>query len=347
MTTYTNNILKTEPTVFRLPDAYKDYLKDMLLPIRYPDDSFHSYVEQMTQVLQETSFIWKDIQRLSELSRAHNGQGPAAIKITNLPVDDNIPLPEAGANSRKKIAKAHYLSENLLTMIASMFGEPYSIHHEGKGLISNFIPNPRSEGDITGLGAKTALEWHIENTTARVASGKERAPKALLITGVKQTEAPPQTKISDIRLALSLMKPEDIVLLSQPLFKFLLPPRWRQEGQESPSYRACILEYSPDLTVNGVFYGDMIAQIDSIKAQKAVENLVEALEEVALYETVEPGSCLVIDNRVAAHARTAFQPTFDAQGRTSRWIQRLLVTETLANFDDWEASDERVFIPRF
>ena len=59
-------------------------------------------------------------------------------------------------------------------------------------------------------------------------------------------------------------------------------------------------------------------------AQHALATLREHLEARAVGVVLEPGDLLLVDNRRAVHARTAFSPRYDG---TDRWIQRLLVLQ--------------------
>ena len=102
----------------------------------------------------------------------------------------------------KRIEKPSYLSENALLLVATLFGEPYSMACEGRGLVNNLIPTQATSTDLTGLGANSDLRFHIENSALRFLTGRDCSPKALFLTGVRQDITPPLTRLSDARPAL-------------------------------------------------------------------------------------------------------------------------------------------------
>src|SRR5262249_26294910 len=189
------------------------------------------------------------------------------------------------------------------------------------------------------------------NAALRFMTGRECAPKALFITGVRQDRSPPYTRVSDARLALDLLGAEDRRLLASPAFKVRLPYRWRTYG---PGYAATTTQFIPlvecrpgGTVINAAFYGDMIAEVASPRAQAAAERFEEALEQVAVNEIVAPGEMLGIDNRCTLHARTPFPASFDEAGRAHRWAQRIFITDDLENFAGWDVTDDAVFAPNF
>ena len=113
------------------------------------------------------------------------------IKFKNLPVDENIPMPPTEHNNYSRIDKKSYISENILVLISLIYGEPYSMYHEGKGLVNNLIPSKNRKNDFTGLGSSVELGFHIENSALRYLKEGNCSPKALLLGGVRQQRPPP------------------------------------------------------------------------------------------------------------------------------------------------------------
>lgn len=333
-----------------LTDACRDRLKARLSAIKYPQDGYSLYLAQIANVRKSVVDEFADLGCFLN-DTVNDRERYAAIRIVNLPVDEEVPLPPADGGSLKRIERERYLSENLLTLVASLFGSPYSMFCEGKGLINNLIPSRRASNELTGLGATSDLRFHIENAALRFMTGRDCAPKALFITGVRQDRSPPYTRVSDARLALDLLDPEDRRLLASASFQVRLPYRWRTFA---PGYAGVtttfipLVEFRPGGTViNAAFYGDMIAEAASPRAQAAAERFEAALEEVAVNEIVAPGEMLGIDNRCTLHARTPFPASFDEAGRAHRWAQRIFITDDLENFAGWEATDDAVFAPNF
>ena len=341
---------KTQIHVKRLSDGERAAVHDAVRDIVYPASNYRPYVDRIKAVRQELRHVFADLIDREDLSRSHPHYG-GAIKVENLPVDDFVPPPPLQGGSLKHIGKPTSVSENVLTLIASFFGEPYSMFCEGRGLVNNLVPTQTTSTELTGLGAASDLRFHIENSALRFLTGQDCAPKALLLTGVRQDVAPPFTRLSDARAALALLSPEDRRTLSSAAYRIRLPYRWRsfREGYDTiVTPRVPLVRATPDgLLVNAALYGDMIADYAHSAAEVAARNFEAALEEVSLDEVVEPGELLCIDNRVTLHARTPFQASFDAEGRARRWVQRLFVTDSLDNFQQWDETDDGVFAPTF
>jgi L-asparagine oxygenase len=333
-----------------LSDSCRQKLGARLSGITYPEDNYSEYQKQIGAVRKIVEHEFCDLSCFLN-DNINDYQQPAAIKIMNLPVSESVPMPPADGGSLKRIKKNDYISENLLMLIASFFGSPYSMYCEGKGLINNLIPSRRAANELTGLGATSDLRFHIENAALRFMTGCECAPKALFLIGVKQDVAPPYTRLSDARLALDLVTAEDRRILCSPAFKIKLPYRWRKYR---PQYETLATDFVPlvqyrptGIIVNAAFYGDMVIEVASARAREAAANFENALEQVGIDEVVEPGQMLGIDNRRTLHARTPFNATFDGFGRAHRWAQRVFVTDSLANFEDWQETDFAVFAPNF
>jgi hypothetical protein len=343
-------VKKTQIHVKRLTDGERAEVHDAIRDIVYPESRYRPYLDQIRMVRNRLRHVFSDLVDREDLSRSYPHYA-GAIKIENLPVDAFVPPPPVQGGSLKRIEKPSSISENVLILIASFFGEPYSMFCEGRGLVNNLVPTRSTSTELTGLGAASDLRFHIENSALRFLTGHDCSPKALLLTGVSQDVTPPYTRLSDARAALALIDPEDRKVLSSAAYRIRLPYRWRsfRDGYETvitprvPLVRAT----SEGLMVNAALYGDMIADYAYPAAERAARNLEAALEEVSLDEVVEPGELLCIDNRVTLHARTPFKASFDAEGRARRWVQRVFVTESLANFQHWDATDDGVFAPTF
>lgn len=344
------NTYQTPVYTKRLTDQERDFLKALLIPIPYPEHDYEPYLRKITEIQNQLHPIFSDIIERRTLSR-YAPDPIGAIKIENLPTDDEIPAPPVGGGRLKWIEKSSYISENVLVLIGSIFGQPYSMFCEGRGLVNNLIPMKMTSNDLTGLGATSDLKLHIENSALRFLTGKNCSPTAMFLLGVKQDDYPPYTQLSDARAALTLLSPAEIHSLMQPVYRVRLPYRWRnfRDGYSqvvSPPI-PLIHEASDGLYINAAFYGDMIAEYGTAACERAAQAFEAALNEVALNEIVSPGEILCMDNRIVLHARTPFNATFDEHGRAYRWVQRLFVTDDLNHFADWETQDNRIFSPNF
>ncbi|MGP9818397.1 TauD/TfdA family dioxygenase [Salinarimonas sp. NSM] len=340
----------TQPLHLHLDDRTRDRLATCLRDIVYPAAGFEAYVETIRAAFAPLTDVFAPVRAFLDEGTPADRR-PGAIKITNLPLSTAIPKPPLDASALTRIDKPDYLSENLLTAIASLFGEPYSMHCEGRGLVNNLIPTRTTSEQITGLGASSDLRFHAENAALRFLTERDCAPAALFLLGVAQEPTPPRTRLSDARAALALVDSADRELLAQPLYAIKLPYRWRgyRPGYDTLSTRLVPLveEDERGLVVHAAFYGDMIAHVVDAAAERAARAFEAALEEVSHDVIVSPGELIGIDNRTTLYARTPFRATFDEEGRARRWVQRVFVTKDLRAFSDWDAPQERVYAPRF
>lgn len=270
------------------------------------------------------------------------------MKFKNLPTDNNVPMPPIDQSLYSRIDKKSYISENILVLIGLIYGEPYSMYYESKGLVNNLIPLKNAKKDFTGVGSAVELGFHIENSALRYMTSKNCSPKALLLTGVRQQENPPITPIADAREALKLLCDEDIKMLFKPHYKIKLPYRWRID-KNSKNYKTEFIpilnKVNESLFCNGAFYGDMIEEVKTERAQTALKNFEKALYDTMIQEVIKPGEVVCIDNRVMYHSRFKFDAKFNSNGQAYRWIQRIFVTEDLSNFEGLVKNSDRVYSP--
>ncbi|WP_455474914.1 hypothetical protein [Bartonella sp. B30(2025)] len=212
------------------------------------------------------------------------------IIIKNSPTNKKIffsPDPDIYTPS----AKSGNVSENFLTGIASLIGEPYSIQFEGKELVNNLIPKLKSKSQYTGIGFDVELDFHIENAALKHFSKTNVSPTGLLLFGIRQDPKGPLTKISDSRISIKELSQEDINTLSSKFYNIKLPYRWRISN--SPEYEETPLvpiiskdhEY-PD--ISAVFYPGMIKS-SSTKAEKALKNFYKLIKKNSIAIDISPG----------------------------------------------------------
>ena len=341
---------RTAPLQIEFDNFSRDQIREKLEKIQYPETGFQRYVDKIKELHNDKSLrsILAPLLPFLDKSISYVDR-PSSIKLLNLPFDSDLLMPPSDNVNLKRIEKNSSLSENLLTLIATLFGQPYSMHYEGRGLINNLVPSRATSKQITGLGATSDLRFHTENVALRFNTEHDCSPAALFLTGVRQDVRSPKTRLSDARLALELLGEADKIQLAGRNYKIKLPFRWRPHMSESfheHSPMVPLTEWTADgLVVHAAFYGDMIADVRSPDAERAAKNFEAALEEVALDEVVVPGEMLGIDNNFTLHARTPFDATFDLDGRAMRWVQRVFITDTLDRFDSWKAMDECVYAP--
>lgn len=129
--------------------------------------------------------------------------------FNNLPVDETINGSPKFLESGPEF-KSGCVSENVLCMIGTMLGEPYSIFFEGQELVNNLTPHLETSNQYTGLGSDVELDLHIENSALRFFDEHDYSPLGLLLLGVRHqsdSNGGPYTTVVDARLALSQLNP--------------------------------------------------------------------------------------------------------------------------------------------
>lgn len=103
----------------------RDLLKKELLNIIYPKEDYAKYDHIFHKAIKHNNLT----QSLPNFY--------AAVKFTNLPKDDNIPMLRINQRVYSRIDKESYISENVLVFIGLIDQERYSMYDERKSL-NNF-----------------------------------------------------------------------------------------------------------------------------------------------------------------------------------------------------------------
>lgn len=238
------------------------------------------------------------------------GNPQGFLLLPNQPIGD-IPATPA---DRQTLAKADYHSEWLLLQATALLGDPIGYPQESDGsLINNVFPQATQARQLSSDSFDTELDLHTENAFHQV------PPDFLALLCLR---AAPQddaiTYIASVEKMLQVIDAETTDLLFQETFNFL--------SDYCLSEKSCRIDlgrYRPML------YGQrarpylrfdphfMLAR--SAQMQRLIEEIKEIAWSVAQPIRLAAGDLLIIDNRRAAHARSAFQAQFDG---SDRWIQR-------------------------
>ncbi len=92
---------------------------------------------------------------------------------------------------------------------------------------------------------------------------------------------------------------------------------------------------APEIRV--ALYGDLVEGTTE-SARRALSSLSQALTATRRFVYTRPGRMVIVDNRLACHARAGFPARFDGM---DRWLQRLMVTESLWPLRQWRQGLER------
>jgi hypothetical protein len=268
----------------------------------------------------------------------------AALVVEGLPFD-----PTVRAALKDPIVavapKSSRLSEGLLMAVTARCGYLYGVRTEGEGAIVNLCPTVAHKKSFTGLGSTQVLGLHIENgLLARLGGGL--GPGGLVLIGLHGDPAGnPKTFVADARRALRRTGPKVERELRQIKgFYQRLPQRWRAPGRPDGRLAAPVAGSGDNISFAFALYGDMI-EATSMRSRHALNAFADALEAEAVGIEVIPGRMLVINNRIAAHGRDSFPPTFGPDGTPFRWLQRAFWTNRPQAFATWNRSGPRVLLP--
>jgi hypothetical protein len=237
-----------------------------------------------------------------------------ALLIKGLPVGqltDTPPTPTTPTNK-------DHTSELTLLAVAKALGEPIGYKPElGGRLIQNLVPTQTNQDRQVSTSSKVPLMFHTE------AAFHPYRPAYLLLLCLKG-DANAVTTLASIR--------EVLPFLSDEVKKTLFEPRFRTAVDESYlNGRANVLgESIPVLSGDAerptmVFDADLMIGVDD-EAQAALMALSQAVEAHHTGVCLETGDLLIVDNAVAVHGRSQYNPRFDG---TDRWLQRTFVVDNL------------------
>ncbi|HEY7420118.1 MAG TPA: TauD/TfdA family dioxygenase [Ktedonobacteraceae bacterium] len=297
-----NHILQlTEEEHSRLRTAFEDL----------PSINVHAWEDELiTEVELRSKYIPDHLAKLLIQFRKHsNDEG--MLLIRNLPIDHYLPpTPDGGGVS---LEKTSYISEYTLLAIMLHLGEPIAYEDEKNGMLIQNICPVRGKEEAQENTGSTYLEFHTED-----AFHPYRPDFIGLLCLKPDHERIAATAAASIRRALSMLPGKTQELLRQPLYRIRLSSSFTSDtvfSQQLPVLWGDVLE--PNISVD--FYG---MEALTFPAQLALKTLEEALLKVTISHRLVTGDLMIVDNRVAAHARTAFPPRYDGQ---DRWIQRLFV----------------------
>ena len=150
----------------------------VLNDIKYDPNGSFEYIKQIQEV---SSFCLSERLKKILYDQKTSFQPSPYLIFKNIPFDDEIYT----TSCRTRLTKKNHLSENIIVMISLGIGEPYSISFEGDELVNNLIPVKKEENSYTGLGSKSELDFHIENSALKFSSYGDLSPKGLLLNGVR------------------------------------------------------------------------------------------------------------------------------------------------------------------
>nr|BBH88084.1 L-asparagine oxygenase [Thermosporothrix sp. COM3] len=244
-----------------------------------------------------------------------NSNDYGTLLLRNLPVDASLPpTPKDG----KICPKSTHVSECCLLFLMSFLGQFIAYADEKDGeIIHNICPVPGQEQKQENTGS-VLLEFHTEN-----AFHPYKPDYVGLYCLRPDHDLQAKTGTASVRRAINRISSRVLELLRQPLYRNRLAPSFMHNGS-APLYSAPLPiltgdYFEPDLCID-FFSTEALTPV----ADAALQIFKEALKQVLIQHALEPGDLIIVDNRTAAHTRSAFTPRYDGH---DRWLQRLFVVE--------------------
>jgi L-asparagine oxygenase len=211
------------------------------------------------------------------------------------------------------------VSEFTLLTVARRLGQPVGyLPEHGGDLIQNLVPTKSNADRQVSTSSKVQLMFHTE------AAFHPHRPKYLLLLCLRGDENA-LTTLSSIF--------EVLPQLSEQVVDTLFQPRFRTAVDESYLHGRSNVLGPPMPVLRGerhrptmVFDADLMVGIDE-EADEALRTLSAAVEAQHTGVALQAGDLLVVDNNVAVHGRSPYQPRFDGY---DRWLQRSMVVADLA-----------------
>lgn len=253
------------------------------------------------------------------------------LLICGLPVDENPPPTPLTEESTPVHVLPVVSAVQLLIMC--LLGEPISYRDEKKGeLIQNVHPVAGYDERQENTGS-VFLEFHTED-----GFHPYRPDFVSLICLRQDHDKLARTASASIRRALPLLPQTVIDVLRRPDFRIRLSSSFGDEDR----YAAPQPVLTGGCSVPDVCVDMHASQPLTDSAAWALGQLRKALESVAVEVALTPGDLLIVDNRTALHARTAFTPRYDG---ADRWLRRMFVSTDFRRSQPARADRSHICVP--
>lgn len=196
-----------------------------------------------------------------------------------------------------------------LLALGSLLGEvfSYSNHRDGK-LIFDIFPVKADAGEQLGTG--TELDWHTDDAHAQ-----DQCDFICLLC--LQGDPNALTLVTNEDWFMHV-KPEVQELLMRNVFT--IHPDKSYHGAESLTTPVIKQDKSGTIELR---YDPSFTETDDEDAKAALSGLEKTFAENSTSVALKSGDFLVINNKVAAHARSNFNPSYEK--KKDRWLKRVIV----------------------
>lgn len=256
--------------------------------------------------------------------RRHSG-ARGSLVIAGLPVDETaLPDTPSVADSVQREAT---VSAAVLMMVACGLGDPAAYLAEKAGaLVHDVVPVPGRES-FSGNAGSALLTFHNEN-----AFHQHEPDYVLLLCLRADHERIAGLRTACLREVLPLLTEASREALFAPEFITAPPPSFGADGATRSAQPVLLgAPEDPDMRMATIATSPLTG-----RAEAALLDFGEACDAAAHTVRLTPGDLAILDNRVTAHGRTAFQPRYDG---ADRWVQRTFVIADLRRSRDHRPHD--------
>ncbi|MGH3858785.1 TauD/TfdA family dioxygenase [Actinokineospora sp.] len=260
------------------------------------------------------------------LRRFRRDSGPTGtLLIRGLPVDGDALPPTPNVNG--SVQRIVTVPAAVLMLAACELGEPAAFQAEKSGaLVQDVVPVPGKE-TFQGNAGSVLLSFHNEN-----AFHQHRPDYVMLLCLRPDHDGVAGLRTVCVRQVLALLGEETRQALFSREFVTDPPPSFGQGGGATAPHAVFRgAPEDPDMRV------DLAATTPlTPRAAAALVELAQVFDRTATVVRLAAGDLAIVDNRVAAHGRTAFQPRYDG---ADRWLQRTFVATDLRRSRDHRPHD--------
>ncbi|MGL4174561.1 MAG: TauD/TfdA family dioxygenase [Dermatophilaceae bacterium] len=250
------------------------------------------------------------------LEFAHDTGQEGFLLLRGLPVSKIPPTHVDGVPS----ALPSHPTDDMLGAFADALGTMVGYSEEKDGaLVHEVQPVSGDEARIENSGSVT-FDFHIENVHHPL------RPDYLGLLCLRQDHlGVATTRVASGRTARGLLDAETEATLRQHLFHSNHPTSFSRSGSESFIAGPHPVLFGPADRPFLRFNSHNTFAITP-DGRAALVRLVEALEAVCHDVLLAPGDCVIVDNSVTAHGRSAFTPRYDGR---DRWLRRFYAVRSI------------------
>ncbi|WP_406395232.1 TauD/TfdA family dioxygenase [Streptomyces sp. NBC_00882] len=276
---------------------------------------------------------WEELPiRMRRVAREfrRNSGSSGVLLVEGLPVEAWTlpPTPSVFNSVQRNVSR----TAALLAMMAAGLGDPAAFRAEKYGALVQDVVPVKGQEQFQGNAGSVVLELHNEN-----AFHAYRPDYVMLLCLRPDHDGAAGLRTASIRNVLPLLGEELKKRLSTQEFVTAAPPSFGESG-EPP--RHAVLSGAPEDPDLRVDFAATRGVTDG--AQDALMEFRDVMLRAANVLYLDSGNLAVVDNRIATHGRTEFQPRYDGG---DRWLQRTFILNDLRRSREFRHRDGHVIVP--